>query len=114
MGDATGWAHPAAVTPEQDADPSARAGLPRASDFIIPQPHPAGPPELLENPQVVIRTPATDYTGSGLVSSGILFPPGLPGNPPAGYRLTFTTPGRFSYVCAIHAEQGMWGTIIVK
>lgn len=91
--------------------PADQAG---ASNFIVPQPQPDGPPKLLENPQVVTRTPATQYAGDGLVSSGILFPPGIPGNPPTSYRLTFTKPGRFAYVCAVHAPQGMWGTIIVK
>lgn len=85
-----------------------------ASNFIIPQPQPNGPPKLLENPQVVTHTSATQYAGGGLVSSGILLPPGTPGNPPTNYRLTFTKSGQFSYVCAVHAPQGMWGTIIVK
>jgi plastocyanin len=91
--------------------PGGQAG---ASNFIVPQPQPNGPPKLLENPQVVTHTPATQYAGDGLVSSGILFPPGIPGNPPTSYRLTFTRTGQFSYVCAVHAPQGMWGTIIVK
>jgi plastocyanin len=91
--------------------PSGQEG---ASNFIIPQPQPNGPPKLLENPQVADRTAATQYTGDGLVSSGILLPPGTPGNPPTNYRLTFTKSGQFSYVCAVHAPQGMWGTIIVK
>jgi plastocyanin len=91
--------------------PGGQAG---ASNFIIPQPQPNGPPKLLENPQVVTPTPGTRYAGDGLASSGILLPPGTPGNPPTSYRLTFTRPGQFSYVCAVHAPQGMWGTIIVK
>jgi plastocyanin len=85
-----------------------------ATNFILPQPQPDGPPKLLENPQVVVRNPATEYKGVGLASSGILLPPGTPGNRPTSYRLTFTQPGRFAYVCAIHAPQGMWGTVIVK
>jgi plastocyanin len=89
-------------------------GRPGASNFIVPQPQPQGPPKLLENPDVVTRTPAKTYSGSTLVSSGILFPPGVPGNPPTSYRLTFTTPGQFAYVCAVHAAQGMAGTITVK
>jgi plastocyanin len=91
--------------------PGGEAG---ASNFITPQPQPTGPPKLLENPQVTTHTPATQYAGDGLVSSGIIFSPGTPGNPPTSYRLTFTKPGQFSYVCSVHAPQGMWGTIIVK
>jgi len=91
--------------------PGGQAG---ASNYIIPQPQPNGPPKLLENPQVVTPTPTTEYDGSGLVSSGIIFPPGVPGNPPTSYRLTFTKPGQYAYVCAVHGPQGMWGTIIVK
>lgn len=89
-------------------------GHARASEFVIPQPQPHGPPMLLENPQVVIRIPATSYAGTTLAGSGILLPPGAPGNPPTSYRLTFTEAGRFAYVCAVHAPQGMYGTIIVK
>jgi plastocyanin len=85
-----------------------------ASNFILPQPQTDGPPKLLENPQVVVPTTATEYNGNGLTSSGIILPPGTPGNPPTSYRLTFTEPGQFAYVCAIHAPEGMWATVIVK
>jgi hypothetical protein len=55
-----------------------------ASEFVIPQPQPHGPPDLLENPQVVAGTAANVHTGSALASSGILLPPEVPGNPLTG------------------------------
>ncbi len=48
------------------------------------------------------------------MNSGILFPPGIPGNPPTSFSLTFTQPGRYSYVCVVHPLSGMFDTVIVK
>jgi plastocyanin len=65
--------------------------------------------------QAVINSP------SGSVSSGFLTPapqdranlaqsaPGV-----TRFRVTFTTPGTFEYICAIHDELGMKGTVIVQ
>lgn len=82
--------------------------------FVIPEPQPQGPPKLLVNPQVAAPTPHKTYDGTGYVNSGILYPPGTPPDLPKSYSLTFTQPGKYVYVCVVHAFEGMYGTIIVK
>jgi plastocyanin len=85
--------------------------LPPGPEFIIPTPQEEGPPLLLINPEVVLPAkPAgvydeTQYFNSGLV--GRFSPFGL------GWALTFDTPGTYEYVCVVHREQGMVGTITV-
>lgn len=63
-------------------------------DFIIFEPQGQGPPKLQMNAKAAAPTTTKTYAGAGYVNSGILFPPGLPGNPPTSYSLTFTRPGR--------------------
>ncbi len=82
--------------------------------FAIFQPQPQGPPKVLWNPRVISRTQTSTYDGTGFVNSGLLYPPGEPGNPPTSFSLTFTQPGRYVYWCVLHAPEGMKGVIIVK
>jgi len=82
-------------------------------DHIIPQPQQQGPPKLLVNPKATTPAGGKSYDGTGFVNSGILFPPGIPGNPPSSYSLTFTKAGTYEYVCIVHLPF-MKGTVIVK
>ncbi len=82
--------------------------------FILPQPQPQGPPSLLVNPEVAAPTGHKTVDGSGYVNSGILYPPGGPPDLPTSYSLTFTRPGRYVYVCVVHAAEGMYGTVVVR
>lgn len=82
--------------------------------FIIPEPQPQGPPRLLINPQVTTPSGHKTFDGTGYVNSGILYPPGAPRNLPKSYTLTFSKAGRYTYVCVVHAAEGMYGTIVVK
>jgi len=82
-------------------------------DHIIPEPQQGGPPKFLVNPKATTPAGGRTYDGVGFVNSGILFPPGLPGNLPTSYSLTFTKPGRYEYVCIVHLPF-MTGTVIVK
>lgn len=82
--------------------------------FTLVEPQPQGPPKLLRNPRVWNRIATGTYDGTGYVNSGILFPPGVPGNPPTTFSLTFTKAGRYEYWCVIHAPEVMRGTIVVK
>jgi plastocyanin len=57
---------------------------------------------------------------SASVNSGFLSPapqdrPGLAQAPPGvtRFRVTFTSPGTFKYICAVHDQLGMNGTVIV-
>jgi plastocyanin len=90
--------------------PSGQKGL----GFLIPEPQKQGPPKLLLDPRVGVPTKIQTYDGKSYVNSGILFPPGAPANLPKNFSLTFAEPGRYSYVCVVHALEGMSGTIIVK
>ena len=83
-------------------------------DFVIPEPQSQGPPKLLMNPKAAAPTMTKTYDGTGYLNSGILFPPGLPGNPPTSYSLTFTKSGRYEYWCIVHVPEGMKGTIVVR
>lgn len=83
-------------------------------DFVIVEPQTQGPPKLLVNPKVGAPTKDKTYDGMGYANTGILSPPGVPGNPPTSFSLTFTKAGRYDYACAIHGPWGMRGTIVVK
>jgi plastocyanin len=82
--------------------------------FLIPQPQRQGPPKLLLDPRVEVPTKIQVHDGKSFVNSGILFPPGTPASMPKNFSLTFGKPGRYDYVCVIHALEGMTGTIVVK
>jgi plastocyanin len=49
----------------------------------------------------------------GLVESPLFPGTGLGGPGTTRFRVTFTSPGTFNYICAIHDELGMKGTVIV-
>jgi plastocyanin len=49
----------------------------------------------------------------GLVESPLFSLMGLGGPGTTRFRVTFTSPGTFHYICAIHDELGMKGTVIV-
>jgi plastocyanin len=59
------------------------------------------------NPQMLLPVGGQSYDGTGYHNSGV---PGPDGH--LSYTLTFTKPGRYTYVCTIHA--GMRGMVIVS
>jgi plastocyanin len=65
--------------------------------------------------QAVIGSP-TDNVNSGFLSLAPQDRAGLAQSAPrvARFRVTFTVPGVFNYICAIHDELGMNGTVIVR
>jgi plastocyanin len=65
--------------------------------------------------QAIIGSPA-DSVNSGFLSPAPQDRAGLPQSPPGvtHFRVTFTAPGTFNYICAIHDELGMKGTVIVQ
>lgn len=79
--------------------------------FIAPIPQPSGPPFLALAPAVVFPSGNNVYGGSGITSSGI-FGTGFPN--PAAYTVKFTAPGTYTYVCLLHGDQGMTGTVTVS
>jgi plastocyanin len=49
--------------------------------------------------------PGTPYEGSGMHGNGFYATPladGLPGLPPASFRVSFTTPGKYHFICMLH------------
>jgi plastocyanin len=85
-----------------------------APEFIIPQEQAGGPPLLIINPAVAFPAkPAGEYDGTQPFSSGLI---GLPlAASPGGntFALTFSEPGMYEYVCALHRALGMRGTVTV-
>jgi plastocyanin len=64
--------------------------------------------------QTIIGSTA-DSANSGLLLSAPQDRPGLPQAPQGvtRFRVTFTAPGRFNYICSLHDKLGMKGTVIV-
>jgi LPXTG-motif cell wall-anchored protein len=73
--------------------------------FLDPRPQPSGPPKLII-PHALPQGGAR-VDSQGLYNSGIL-------GPGQSYTFTFPQPGVYSYVCVIHAPQGMFGKITVE
>jgi plastocyanin len=91
---------------------------------VIPRvflPLPNGPQGVnMMNPALVFPTrkadqPVEKYSGTGFVNSGMMSNASLfPGTPPIQtFSVTFDTPGTFQYVCLLHQEFGMRGTVEV-
>ena len=73
--------------------------------FIEPRPQPNGPPKLI----IPLAGPSggTRVERQGLYNSGVL-------GPGQSYTFTFPRPGVYSYVCVVHAPQGMFGQVTVQ
>lgn len=83
-------------------------------EVFVFEPQAAGPPKVYLNPVVAFPSEQTEHTGSGLYNSGTIVGPEDP--PQAGvpgYALTFSSPGRFEYICAYHYHNGMDGHVVV-
>lgn len=83
------------------------------------EPQQSGPPKAYLNNEVfgpVGANPGT-YAGTGVASAGIVVGKDdlAPGAPFVGsYALTFTQPGSYNYVCALHDEMGMKAVVNVS
>jgi plastocyanin len=110
----TGTKPASLVIPSSQAPPG--EVIPRA--FL---PVPGGPEGVtMVNPLWVFPTrkadqPLEKYSGTGFVNSGIMSRTALfPGTPPIQtFSVTFDTPGTFQYLCLLHQEFGMRGTVEV-
>lgn len=79
------------------------------------EPQPAGPPKVFVPTEVFFPVGPNVHSGTGIYSSGIIRGSGDPPGPfGTSYALTFTQPGRYEYICALHYNQGMDGTIVVQ
>ncbi len=74
--------------------------------FLAPLPQASGPPKLI--------IPHAMPTGGTVVSDPkALYNSGIIG-PNQSATFTFTQPGTYTYVCVIHAPQGMFGKVTVE
>jgi plastocyanin len=62
----------------------------------------------------IISSP-NDNVHSGFIEATLADIPGVPTNPigPTRFRVTFTQPGTFNYICVLHDNLGMVGKVIV-
>jgi LPXTG-motif cell wall-anchored protein len=74
--------------------------------FVDPKPQPNGPPKL-------ILPHGLPQGGNRVEDSKTLYNSGILG-PGQSFTFTFPKPGVYSYVCVIHAPQGMFGTVTVE
>jgi plastocyanin len=77
----------------------------KVPEFIVPHPQPSGPPKLVL-PHAAPEND-TEVDSPDLYNSGIL-------GPGQSYTFTFPKPGVYTYVCVVHAPQGMFGKVIVE
>lgn len=83
----------------------------RYFDIATMIPAKQGPPTLLVTPQVMTPSGGGVHRGAGFYNSGFMTTDG-PGV--RSYSLTFTKPGTFEYVCAVHDGFGMKATVVVR
>ena len=82
-----------------------------APDFVTVKPQEQGPPEVRLNPEVFLPSkPSGEFDGTGFFSSGLI---GVDTGGAASFSMTFSKAGSYDYMCAIHREQGMKGSITV-
>ncbi len=86
--------------------------------FLQVEPQEAGPPNFVMNPAAFDPAGSGNFDPDVFQNSGIRFAPHV--TPPPGfatgdsYSLTFKDEGTFTYICSLHFQQGMGGTITVK
>jgi plastocyanin len=106
-GDTVRWNNPSLTEPHTV---TFRAGAPREPGFQ-PVPQQSGPPRLVANQRVFAPVvPASPYDGQSYANSGFIGE-GIPFG--REFSLTFSEPGTYQYVCALHEDLGMSGSITV-
>ena len=66
-------------------------------DFIVVEPRQNAPPLFLLNPALLPPQGGNTYSGSGVVSSGLLLGAAGPPGAPTTFTLKFDTPGSYNY-----------------
>lgn len=85
---------------------------PPGPEAVIPQMVENGPPLLILNPEVFVpMRPSPVYDPTQYFNSADIGPIAANG---LAWALTFSEPGTYSYLCGIHHEMGMEGTIVVE
>ena len=106
VGDTVAWENPTFV-------PNTVTFNAESPSFLIPEPQDEGPPLLVIDPKVLFPVkPSQNFDGSGYVNSGFTGA-GPEATGGESFSLTFTRAGTYSYVCMLHANQGMARVIVV-
>ncbi|MBX2998789.1 MAG: hypothetical protein KF893_09795 [Caldilineaceae bacterium] len=85
---------------------------PPAPEPILPQMQENGPPLLVLNPEVFApMRPSPVYDPAQYFNSADIGPIAANG---AAWALTFMEPGVYTYLCGLHHQMGMEGTIVVE
>jgi plastocyanin len=84
----------------------------KTPDFVVPVPG-GHPGEMMLNPQAAFPIAPKDgmYDGSTFASSGVM---GLAQGQLQEFNLAFTKPGTYNYVCILHNDEKMLGTVVVE
>jgi plastocyanin len=108
-GDTVTWKQTSALTPHTVT----LLGEQKLPDLTLVEPQANGPPTVKLNPAILAPAGGSTYIPASYASSG--FMPGMmdPAPGPREYSLTFTAPGKYVYICMLHAGMGMSGTITV-
>jgi plastocyanin len=96
-------------------DPSISHTVTFGTEPADPRPPSANVLPTLDGARHAVIGSPTDSVNSGFLTSAPQDRAGLAQSPPGVTRflVTFTSPGTFKYICAIHDELGMTGTVIV-
>jgi plastocyanin len=96
-------------------DPSINHTVTFGTEPADPRPPSAGIITTADGARQAIITSQADSVNSGFLSPAPQERAGLPLAPPGvtRFRVTFNTPGAFNYICAVHDQLGMKGTVLV-
>lgn len=109
VGDSIEWKMNSTVTPHTVTLVSGG----KEPDLINAVPQQSGPPKLMLNPQVLAPAGGATYAGTGFFNSGFMNGTQDPAPGPRTYKLTFTKPGKYEYICMLHDPTGMSGYVTV-
>ena len=96
-------------------DPSINHTVTFGAEPIDPRPRSANVVLTTDGARRAVISSTSDSVNSGFLSPAPQDRPTLVQSPPGvtRFRVTFMVPGVFNYICAIHDELGMKGTVIV-
>jgi plastocyanin len=77
-----------------------------SDNFVAPVPQKNGPPIVAVDPKGANPSMGHTYNGMGIANSGIMTHAGQ------SWKLTFTAPGKYQYICLVHGTS-MTGWVIV-
>lgn len=96
-------------------DPSINHTVTFGTEPADPRPPSANVSLTSEGARQAVISSSADSVNSGYLSPAPQDRANLAQSPPGvtSFRVTFTSPGTFNYICAIHDDLGMHGTVIV-